>query len=56
MDLTEETNPIHSRDYTSNKLSNHRDHWCNFQNLGIKGEISPNHMDYPRILLNKKSL
>ncbi|MFS7952769.1 hypothetical protein Hanom_Chr07g00610821 [Helianthus anomalus] len=51
MDLTEKTNPIHSRDYPSNKLSNHREHGCNFQKLGTKGEILPNHRDYPCILL-----
>ncbi|MFS7907646.1 hypothetical protein Hanom_Chr01g00073791 [Helianthus anomalus] len=51
MDLTEKTNPIHSRDYPSNKLSNHKEHGCNFQKLGTKGEILPNHRDYPCILL-----
>ncbi|MFS7964026.1 hypothetical protein Hanom_Chr08g00745251 [Helianthus anomalus] len=42
---------IHSRDHPSNKLSNHMEHWCNFQMLGTKGEILPNHRDYPCILL-----
>ncbi|MFS7936974.1 hypothetical protein Hanom_Chr05g00422051 [Helianthus anomalus] len=52
MDLTEKTNPILSSDYPSNKLSNHREHGCNFQKLGTKGEILPNHRDYPCILLH----
>ncbi|MFS7965048.1 hypothetical protein Hanom_Chr08g00757531 [Helianthus anomalus] len=43
---------IRFRDYPSNNLSNHRDYECNFEKLRTKGEISPNHRDYPCILLN----
>ncbi|MFS7892633.1 hypothetical protein Hanom_Chr00s000688g01655051 [Helianthus anomalus] len=42
---------IHSKDYPSNKLSNHRDHGCNFQKLGTIGVILQNHIDYLCILL-----
>ncbi|MFS7928209.1 hypothetical protein Hanom_Chr04g00318081 [Helianthus anomalus] len=42
---------IHIRDYPSNKLSNHREHTCNFIKLGTKDEILANHKDYPCILL-----
>ncbi|KAJ0938131.1 hypothetical protein HanRHA438_Chr03g0149561 [Helianthus annuus] len=39
------------RDYPSNKLSNHREHRCNFQKLGTICVILQNHRDYPCILL-----
>ncbi|MFS7993924.1 hypothetical protein Hanom_Chr12g01099911 [Helianthus anomalus] len=42
-----------SRDYPSNKLSNHREHRCNFQKLGTIGVILQNHRDYPGILIKK---
>ncbi|KAJ0865523.1 hypothetical protein HanRHA438_Chr12g0541431 [Helianthus annuus] len=42
---------LFERDYPSNKLSNHREHRCNFQKLGTIGVILQNHMDYPCILL-----
>ncbi|MFS7996870.1 hypothetical protein Hanom_Chr12g01134951 [Helianthus anomalus] len=42
---------IHSRDYPSNKMSNHREHQCNYQKLGTIGVILQNHKDYPCILL-----
>ncbi|MFS7932390.1 hypothetical protein Hanom_Chr04g00367301 [Helianthus anomalus] len=46
---------IRFRDYPSNNLSNRRDYECNSEKLRTKGEISPNHRDYPCILLfNKK--
>ncbi|MFS7951120.1 hypothetical protein Hanom_Chr07g00591201 [Helianthus anomalus] len=51
MDLTEKLTNIHSRDYPSNKLSNHKKHRCNFQKLGTIGVSLQNHRDYPGILL-----
>ncbi|MFS7962266.1 hypothetical protein Hanom_Chr08g00724631 [Helianthus anomalus] len=52
MNLTEKLTSIHSRDYPSNKLLNHRDHRCNFQKLGTIGVILQNHMDPCILLLN----
>ncbi|KAM0013928.1 hypothetical protein Hdeb2414_s0014g00425491 [Helianthus debilis subsp. tardiflorus] len=43
--LNDETNGHPLRDYPSNKLSNYMEHRCNFQKLGTKGEILPNHRD-----------
>ncbi|MFS7996385.1 hypothetical protein Hanom_Chr12g01129381 [Helianthus anomalus] len=51
MDLTEKLTDIHSMDYPSNKLSNHREHRCNFLKLGIIGVILQNHKDHLCILL-----
>ncbi|MFS7929663.1 hypothetical protein Hanom_Chr04g00335201 [Helianthus anomalus] len=51
MNLMGKLTDIHSRDYPSNKLSNHRDHRCNFQKLGTIDVILQNHKDYPCILL-----
>ncbi|MFS7932199.1 hypothetical protein Hanom_Chr04g00365071 [Helianthus anomalus] len=51
MNLMGKLTDIHSRDYPSNKLSNHMDHRCNFQKLGTIDVILQNHRDYPCILL-----
>ncbi|MFS7899987.1 hypothetical protein Hanom_Chr00s088818g01798021 [Helianthus anomalus] len=44
---------IHARNYPSNKLSNHKEHTCNFKKLGTKGKILRIRRDYPCILLYK---
>ncbi|KAF5799544.1 hypothetical protein HanXRQr2_Chr07g0305701 [Helianthus annuus] len=49
--LTPKLTSIHVRDHPSNKLSNYREHTCNFIKLGTKGETLTNHRDYPCILL-----